>query len=207
MIEFNGVTFRFGDKLVIDQFTDYIKEGEHVAFVGESGAGKSTLLNSIVGLAIPAEGEIKVDGLPVTPEHIRKIRTMVGWLPQEVHLPYNTVLEMLQEPYKYKANKNRKFDRFEYEKAVQMLGLPSSILNEPLQKISGGERQRMLIISSLLQGRKILLMDEPTSALDHANSQRFIEYLSQLHDTTIVTVTHDTQLADSMDRKILLRRL
>lgn len=207
MIEFNGVTFRFGDKLVIDQFTDYIKEGEHVAFVGESGAGKSTLLNSIVGLAIPAEGEIKVDGLPVTPEHIRKIRTMVGWLPQEVHLPYDTVLEMLQEPYKYKANKNRKFDRFEYEKAVQMLGLPSSILNEPLQKISGGERQRMLIISSLLQGRKILLMDEPTSALDHANSQRFIEYLSQLHDTTIVTVTHDTQLADSMDRKILLRRL
>lgn len=207
MIEFNGVTFRFGDKLVIDQFTDYIKEGEHVAFVGESGAGKSTLLNSIVGLAIPAEGEIKVDGLPVTPEHIRKIRTMVGWLPQEVHLPYDTVLEMFQEPYKYKANKNRKFDRFEYEKAVQMLGLPSSILDEPLQKISGGERQRMLIISSLLQGRKILLMDEPTSALDHANSQRFIEYLSQLHDTTIVTVTHDTQLADSMDRKILLRRL
>lgn len=207
MIEFNNVSFRFGDKLVIDRFTETIKAGEHVAFVGESGAGKSTLLNSVVGLAIPSEGEIRVDGLAVTPEQIRKIRTMVGWLPQEVQLPYDTVLEMFEAPYKYKANRDKKFDRAKYEEAVQALGLPVTILEQPFQKISGGERQRMLITSALLQGRKILLMDEPTSALDHANSQRFIQYLGQLHDTTIVTVTHDTQLAESMDRQIILRRI
>lgn len=207
MIEFNNVCFRFGEKLVIDQFTETIKSGEHVALIGESGAGKSTLLNSIVGLAIPSSGEIKVDGWTVTPENIRKIRTIVGWLPQEVQLPYNTVIEMFEEPYRYKANKGKKFDRLEYEEAVQKLGLPISILYEHLTKISGGERQRMLIVSSLLQGRKILLMDEPTSALDHTNSQRLIDYLSQLHDTTIVAVTHDTQLAESMDRQIILHRI
>ncbi|MBR8702543.1 ABC transporter ATP-binding protein [Porphyromonas levii] len=207
MIEFSNATFRFGDKLVIDRFTDLIETGEHVAITGESGAGKSTLLNSIVGLAIPREGSIVVDGLAVVPEHIRKIRTLVGWLPQEVQLPYDTVLEMLQAPYKYKANRQQKFDRQRYEEAVERLGLPTTILGKPMQKISGGERQRMLIISALLQGRKILLMDEPTSALDHTNTQRFIEYLSQLHDTTIVTVTHDTQLAESMHRQITLNKL
>ena len=119
MIEFSNATFRFGDKLVIDRFTDLIETGEHVAITGESGAGKSTLLNSIVGLAIPREGSIVVDGLAVVPEHIRKIRTLVGWLPQEVQLPYDTVLEMLQAPYKYKANRQQKFDRQRYEEAVE----------------------------------------------------------------------------------------
>lgn len=50
-------------------------------------------------------------------------------------------------------------------------------------------------------------MDEPTSALDHINSQRLIQYLAQLHDTTVVTVTHDTQLAESMHRQIILHRV
>lgn len=207
MIEFSNVSFKFGEKLIIDRLSETIKTGEHVAFVGESGAGKSTLLNSIVGLAIPSEGEVSVNGLKVAPEHIQKIRTMIGWLPQEVILPYNTVLEMFEELYKYRANRNKKFNRHAYEEAVQKLGLPTSILDEPLQKISGGERQRMLIISALLQGRKILLMDEPTSALDHINSQRLIQYLAQLHDTTVVTVTHDTQLAESMHRQIILHRV
>lgn len=207
MIEIENVTFKFGDKLVIDRFSDTIKTGEHVAITGESGAGKSTLLNSIVGLAIPSEGKITVDGLTVSPKHIRKIRTIVGWIPQEVQLPYDTVLELIEEPYKYKSNKGRRMNRADYELAAQKLGLPPAILDKQLQKISGGERQRVLIISALLQGRKILLMDEPTSALDSVNSQRFIEYLDQLQDTTIVTVTHDMQLAQSMHRTITLNRL
>lgn len=59
---------------------------------------------------------------------------MIGWLPQEIILPYNTVLEMFEEPYKYRANRNKKFNRHAYEEAVQKLGLPTSILDEPLQK-------------------------------------------------------------------------
>lgn len=193
--------------MVIDHFSDFIKEGEHVALIGESGAGKSTLLNSIVGLAIPSSGTIKVGDLVVSPDNIKAIRAKVGWLPQEVQLPYDTVAEMLEAPYHFKANKGLTFVKQDYESAVQKLGLPASILNEPLHNISGGERQRMLITSALILGRKVLLMDEPTSALDSLNSQRLIEYLQQLHDTTILVVTHDMELARTMDRQIKLKRI
>lgn len=206
-IEIKEVTFEFSGKRVIDRLTAEVKVGEHVALVGESGAGKSTLLNSLVGLVRPVSGSLCVLGKEVIPENIREIRKRVGWLPQEVQLPYATVLEMLETPYHFKMNKDRKFDRKLYEQALVRMGLPSSIMDKALHKTSGGERQRLLIVSALLQGREILLMDEPTSALDHENRDRFIEYLRELKGTTILAITHDPDFAESMDRKIVMKRL
>lgn len=204
-ISFCDVSFSFGEKTIIKHFSDHVCGGEHVGIMGPSGAGKSTLLNSIIGLSVPTAGDVKVSGLAVTPENIQMIREHISWVPQNVELPYQTVDEMLRAPYELAVNKGKRFDRRTCIQYLERLGLDEFILEKSLTALSGGEKQRLLIISALMLGRQILLLDEPTSALDPNNSERLNVLLRALSETTILSVTHDEKFAASMDRIINLK--
>lgn len=203
-ISFCDVGFSFGEKKVIEHFSALIRRGEHVSIMGPSGIGKSTLMNSLIGLSIPMSGEIMVNGVAVIPENIQLIRETVSWVPQNVQLPYSTVREMLRSPYDLAVNRGAKFDSSQCLQFLEQLNLEASILEKSITSLSGGEKQRLLIISALMLERKILLLDEPTSALDSRNIVRLSGLLSSLGDTTILSVTHDEKFATSMDRIILL---
>ncbi|NCC18869.1 MAG: ABC transporter ATP-binding protein [Bacteroidia bacterium] len=205
-ILFTNVNFTFDHKQIITGFSEVIDSGEHICIVGESGSGKSTLLNSVVGLTFPESGEIKIADLDVNSANIKQIRSRVTWLPQNVNLPYNSVLEMLKVPYSFTVNKHLQFDKEKCVALFQQTGLDASLLDKELSTLSGGEKQRVSLVSALMLERKILLLDEPTSALDIANRDKLIDLLNSLTDTTILAITHDEAFAESMNRVITLKK-
>lgn len=204
---FDKVSFTYDGRKVVEDFTLGIGAGEHVCIMGESGAGKSTLLNSVVGLVTPSGGEIKVSGLPVNVANIQIIRSGTAWLPQDLDFPYQTAMEALLAPYGLKANRNLHFNRENCLSLFGKIGLDASVIDKELKSISGGERQRLMLVSALLLRKKILLMDEPTSALDGVTRDKFASFLKTLTDTTILAITHDEQFAATFDRTLTLNKI
>ena len=205
-ISFLDLSFCFDSKKIISNFSEIVNRGEHVCLMGESGSGKSTLLNSVVGLSVPTSGKILLGDLEVNAANLRQIRTRVAWLPQHLALPYASVEEMLKAPYEWIVNRHLHFDRERCLHLFRQLGLESSLLEKNLSKISGGERQRVALVSALMLDRKVLLLDEPSSALDLSSRDKLIDLLRNLRDTTVLSITHDEAWARSMDRTIVLRK-
>lgn len=206
MIKFKNIRFDYNGKTLIDDFSCEIERGEHIAIMGESGCGKSTLINSIVGLVAPDAGDIYIKEMGVKEENIDKIRLLTSWLPQEISLPYKSVIDLLKSPYTLKVNRSKSFNIEACIEIFNVLGLETSFLERDLVELSGGERQRVLIASTLLLDRELMLFDEPTSALDQFSTAKFASFLKDRYrDTTIVVVTHDEKLAKSFDRVITLK--
>lgn len=206
MIEFQKVSFSFDGKKIIEEFTEKISSGEHVCLMGESGAGKSTLLNSLMGLTVPSSGSIRVDGIPLSSHTIQSVRSKIAWVPQEIHLPYDSVRETVLAPFELKVNHAILLDEKRMFALFEELGLESSIYDRRMLEISGGERQRLMIALAVLLNKKILLLDEPTSAIDPQTREKMIAFLKAL-DVTLLSVTHDLQFAGSCHRTINISKL
>lgn len=204
MIVFKNVTFTYGDTKLFDQFNFRLEHGQHLCISGKSGAGKSTLLQMLLGFVAPLSGEILVNGLPVTPQHLQQIRSQLLWLPQDINLPFATVRELLESPYTLKVNRKHHFDEARTLELFARLGLDPALINHSLSQISGGQKQRIAFISGLLTGKKILLLDEPTAALDPQSTILMGEYLQSLTDTTILSISHDERFAAFFDRTLVL---
>ena len=206
MIEYQDVGFSFDGKKIIEHFSERIHPGEHVCLMGESGAGKSTLLNSLMGLTVPCSGQIVVDGVVVSPHTIQSIRSTIAWVPQEVHLPYEFVRETVSALYELKVNRGASLDENQMFMLFNELGLEHSLYNRRMNEISGGERQRLMLVLAVLLNKKILLLDEPTSAIDSQTRSRIIDFLQKL-DVTLLSVTHDMSFASSCHRVIRISKI
>ncbi|MGL4292154.1 MAG: ABC transporter ATP-binding protein [Bacteroidales bacterium] len=206
MIEFQNCCFAYDGKKIIENFTEFISSGEHVALMGESGAGKSTLLNSLMGLTVPSSGIIFVDGIELNHHHVHQVRSRIAWVPQEVHLPYGLVRETIQALFQLKVNQTIRLDEKRLCILLQELGLSPDVCNRRMQELSGGERQRLMIALALLLNKKILLLDEPTSAVDPQTRLKMMEFLNK-QEVTLLSVTHDLQFAQSCHRIIHISKL
>lgn len=206
-IKFEAVSFEFDGKRVVDSFDELVEGGEHLALMGESGAGKSTILNSVVGLTTPSSGRVLVAGMEVNALNISLVREVVAWIPQELTLPYGTVEEVLTAPYTFRVNKHLSYSKRSALALFERVGMDHSLYNKRLDMLSGGEKQRLILISALLLNKRILLLDEPTSALDPLSRDRLLSFLKSLEGTTLLAITHDAEFAASMDRVVELEKL
>ncbi len=202
MIHFNNTYFSYDGKPLISGFSVNIALGEKVVIYGPSGSGKSTLVHAILGFVQPEQGEIIVNNLPLSPNTINEIRQLTSWLPQDISLPYNTIREMILAPFEFKANQSRKPSDQEILAEFDKLALEHSLLHKAITEISGGQKQRILLLTTVLLRRPILLLDEPTSALDTQSVDLVIDYLRSLTDTTIIAISHDPKIINSLDTKI-----
>lgn len=202
MIRFNNTYFSYDGKPLISGFSVNIKRNEKVALYGPSGSGKSTLVHAILGFVQPEQGEITVNNLHISPTSINDIRLLTSWLPQDISLPCNTVRELIYSPFELKANKALKPTDHDILTKFDKLNLDHDLLNKEINEISGGQKQRILLITTVLLHKPILLLDEPTSALDAQSVDLVINYLKSLHDTTIIAISHDEKLINSLDTKI-----
>ena len=202
MIRFNNTYFSYDGKPLISGFSVNIAHGEKVAIYGPSGSGKSTLVHAILGFVQATQGEIMVNNLPLSPDTITEIRQLTSWLPQDISLPYNTVRDMVLAPFEFKANHSRKPSDQEILAEFDKLGLEHNLLEKGITEISGGQKQRILLLTTVLLRKPILLLDEPTSALDAQSVDLVINYLKSLTDTTIIAISHDQKLINSLDTKI-----
>lgn len=206
MIELTAITKRYGDKVIFDNFSMKVEEGEMIAVTGKSGCGKSTLLNIIGLLEKVDKGQVCIDGISnITPQGIiatRLIREEIGYLFQNFALvDEESVNYNLKLALKYvKGNKMHII-----EKALEEVGL-SGYGNKKIYQLSGGEQQRVALARIIVKPSKIILADEPTGSLDEQNRDIVLKMLRKMQQQgkTIVIVTHDNYIADKCDRVISL---
>ena len=206
LLEVKNVSKIYGDLHALKEVNFQVRKGEWVAIMGSSGSGKSTIMNIIGCMDKPSIGEVILDGQDITKESqnsLTKIRReKIGLIFQQFHLiPYLTALENVMVAQYYHSIP----DEQEALQALERVGLKDRAKHLPSQ-LSGGEQQRVCIARALINSPEIILADEPTGNLDEVNEKIVLEILKQLHKegSTIIVVTHDLEVGDVAERKIIL---
>ena len=206
LLEVKNVSKIYGDLHALKEVNFQVRKGEWVAIMGSSGSGKSTIMNIIGCMDKPTMGEVILDGQDITKESqtsLTKIRReKIGLIFQQFHLiPYLTALENVMVAQYYHSIP----DEQEALQALERVGLKDRAKHLPSQ-LSGGEQQRVCIARALINSPEIILADEPTGNLDEVNEKIVIEILKQLHKegATIIVVTHDLDVGNVAERKIIL---
>lgn len=189
-----------------------VNKGEFVAIIGSSGSGKSTFLNMIGGLDRPSAGKLYVDGKDLfklnEAEYVKYKQETVGFVWQNNArnlFPYLTALENVMLPMLFADKKDDRTERA--MKLLELVGM-SHRKDSKLNQLSGGEQQRIAIAIALANNPKLLLADEPTGSVDQKTSDQVLEVFRKLNKelgTTIVIVTHDVNLANKVNRVIMIR--
>ena len=202
MLTVSDVSLRFSDRKLFDDVNLNIEDGEFVCLLGPSGCGKTTLLRLIAGLDQPTSGEVIADG-----EVVKKPSGDRAVIFQQYSLfPWLTVLENVMFGLNLKKDRTKEENLKAAERYLESVGLIDFKDSYP-HELSGGMKQRVAIIRSLLNHSPILLMDEPFSALDMQNRHMLQEQLIGVwkrFKNTIVFVTHDVDEAIYLADKIVI---
>ena len=187
-----------------------IKKGDFVSIMGPSGSGKTTLLNVLGCLDKPTNGKVLLDGVDITnvPEKdLHKTRKhKIGFVFQTFNLmPWLNAVENVELPMEG-TGKTKDEMRKRAIQLLEMVGLSERKEHRP-QKLSAGEQQRVAIARALANNPAIVLADEVTGNLDGKTKLEIIKLLGKLNTeqgTTIIIVTHDSQVASMTDRMLFL---
>lgn len=185
-----------------------IQRGESLAIIGRSGAGKSTLLSLLAGLDTPTEGRILFDGQPLdTLDDAARAELrlqQISFIFQSFHLlPELDALDNVRLPLEIQCRADADDQARHW---LEQVGLGARLDHYPAQ-LSGGEQQRVAIARAFATEPKILFADEPTGNLDDDTGHQIIEQLFRLNadvGTTLVLITHDTDLAARCQRRLHL---
>lgn len=198
-----ALTFSYPDTGPVLKGVDLaVPAGTFLGIVGPNGVGKSTLLSLISGVLAPAAGTVELYGRPITGWKRGDIARTVAVVPQSESWSFpfrvSEVVLMGRTPYlKGPLALEGPEDIAAAKQALDAVGL-GDLACRPLDHLSGGERQMVLVARALAQEPDLLLLDEPTASLDLAHQQQIFRLLKQLNATrglTIVVVTHDLNLA------------
>lgn len=206
--------FKSYDSLQVLKGVDlHIKKGEIVSIVGASGAGKTTLLQILGTLDLPSkenETQLLINGMDIlklNDKEMSKFRNLnLGFIFQfHQLLPEFTALENVCIP-SFIANKDKKQTETEAKKLLDYLGLSHRINHKP-SELSGGEQQRVAVARSLINKPAIIFADEPSGNLDTVSAENLHQLFFKLRDEigqTFVIVTHNEDLANMADRKLIM---
>ncbi len=207
-IEVKKLRFCYGARPVIGDVSFTAEKGELLAVLGPNGVGKSTLFRCLLGFLKPVGGEILVDAQAISSYTRRELAGKLAYIPQS-HTPAfdHTVLDSVLMGMTAQLGVFDQPGQAQREKAMQMLralGI-EKLADRGCMKISGGERQLMLLARALVQDASMLIMDEPTANLDYGNSCRVMERVKRLGQDgyTIIFSTHDPNQAFSYATKVL----
>lgn len=199
MIEIKNLSAGYGSKTVLGGVNAKFETGKLTSIVGVNGCGKSTLLKSILGILPPSDGEILLDGVPLTEMSRNAIAKRVAYLSQGMAVPDMTVGQLVihgRFPYLSYPRRYSTADREIAREAMDAVGI-SELADSPLSSLSGGMRQNAYIAMALAQDTDHILLDEPTTYLDIRHQLELMKMLRKLSQCgkSIVTVMHDLPLA------------
>ena len=206
-IEFINVSFSHNNKLIIKGATFNISKNETVAIVGKSGSGKSTCVDLLYRLYNPSKGVIKLDGRDINQYKLEDYRLLFSIAPQETILYRDTILENIRS-----ANQTIKFDdinklceNYFVNEFSNKKSLATYKVGERGNNLSGGEKQRVALIRTLVNNAPILIFDESTSALDNSAKSKIIENIIRdfRHKTKII-ITHELYIVSKVEKVIFI---
>jgi len=219
-----GICHWFANRKVLDDVTLHAQRGSITGILGPNGSGKTTLLRVLLGILVPARGELQLGGVPYSSYRKEKDRPafarQVALVPQDVSVTFPfrvrevVLLGRLPHlpppgffPSPARLGLARPDDEARAEEAMAACDL-SALAERPLVTLSGGERRRVFLARALAQDASVLLLDEPTGALDVAQQLTLLGTLRRLAagGRTIVMVAHDLALVDGVCDQLLLLR-
>jgi ABC-type multidrug transport system ATPase subunit len=190
-IRLEKVTVRFGQETLFSDFSLLLPAHSHLLVKGDSGSGKSTLLKLILGFHSPDAGRILIGGELLTATSIWALRKKMAYVPQRLPAVAGTVKELLKHLHDFQANQGIPFDEERALEYFECFGLQAGQLQQAVRELSGGEQQRLSIVSALMLDRELLLLDEAVSAVDAARKSQVVDYLTGLKNKTLIIVSHD----------------
>ncbi len=215
MIKASNINKFYGDLQVLKNVSLQINKGEIVSIVGPSGAGKTTLLQILGTLDVLDKKANAASSLEINDTSIidlkdaglSKFRNLnLGFIFQfHQLLPEFTALENVCIPA-FIANKSKNEVEIEAKKLLEYLGLSHRINHKPTE-LSGGEQQRVAVARALINKPAVIFADEPSGNLDHASAENLHQLFFKLRDEfgqTFVIVTHNEDLANMADRKLVM---
>ncbi|MFE1599170.1 ABC transporter ATP-binding protein [Methylobacterium sp. ID0610] len=185
--------------------------GEVLALLGPNGGGKTTLLKTLLGLLAPLAGTVAVEGRPLAALPARARAKAMAYVPQSAGSAFaftaRAVVLMGRSAHTGLFSAPSRADHAAAEAALARLGVPH-LADRPITRISGGERQLVLIARALAQEPRLVILDEPTASLDFGNQGKVMREIARLRadGLGVVFTTHDpNQAARYADRALLLR--
>lgn len=196
IIRLENVGFQAGNHEILTNINFTVEEGQLITVTGPSGGGKSTLLKLIGLLNSPSSGTIQYRGKSIFEYEPTEYRKEVSYFFQNAVLFDDTVRDNLAFPAKIREIE---FDESRAIEGLNIVQLPSTYLDKPIQELSGGEKQRVALIRNLMYPPKVLLMDEVTSSLDKENRDIVVSFIRRLNEEEKVTVLWITHNQDEID--------
>lgn len=202
IVEVKNFKMMFDNKTVIKDLSFDVKKGEIFGFLGSNGSGKTTTIRALLGFYTPTGGELLIDGEKYNPEDSA---VTVGYLPEERGLyRKETVIDNMVYFGELRGLKNPREWSMRYLKRV---GLEDKF-NQKVEKLSGGQQQKIQLGITIMNDPKLLILDEPTKGFDPVNRRLLMNIIDELHKkgTAIIMITHYMDEVERLcDRALLLK--
>ncbi|CAH3473985.1 TPA: zinc ABC transporter ATP-binding protein ZnuC [Citrobacter freundii] len=189
LVSLENVSVSYGQRRVLSDVSLELRPGKILTLLGPNGAGKSTLVRVVLGLVAADEGVIKRNG-----------QLRIGYVPQKLYL--DTTLPLTVSRFMRLRPGTKKEDILPALKRVQA----GHLMNSPMQKLSGGETQRVLLARALLNKPQLLVLDEPTQGVDVNGQVALYDLIDQLRrelDCAVLMVSHDLHLVMAKTDEVL----
>lgn len=204
-VEIKNITKRFNDKLVLDNISFNIKQGEVFGLLGPNGAGKSTLINIMIGLLKSDNGDVMIGGYSIKKEPI-KVKEQIGVVPQEIALFEALNAKENLEYWGGLYGLRGTLLKERIEEAVTIAGLADH-LKKKIKSYSGGMKRRLNIAAAMMHHPEILIMDEPTVGVDPQSRNHIFQVVKDMnknYNTTIIYTSHYMEEVEQLCSNIFI---
>jgi iron complex transport system ATP-binding protein len=211
-IRMEGVTKSFGAGVALQGVGFTVRRGECLGILGPNGSGKSTLLRVMSGVEAPGAGTVEIEGQPVASYGRKALARRLAVLQQDALPPVGftvrDVVEMGRYPYQSWLGDDEPEAEALIDGIMKRLGL-EALAGRSVEKLSGGEKQRVALAKVMAQQPRLLLLDEPTTYLDIGYQLQMMDYIKSWQreaGLTVVAVLHDVNLAAQYCDRLLVMR-
>ena len=206
MLECRNLSLRLNEQTIISRLNFRISSGEKILLKGPSGPGKTSILHLIMGFIPPTDGELIWKLADYNKLNISTIRRDIAWVPQNFsHLGSDSALTHIDNIFNYQINKASRPDLNYIRSIAELLDLTPEHLKKKFSQLSGGEAQRIAILTAILLNRELTLMDEPTSALDYRTADKAMNLI--INSTkALICISHSSDFDKYFNRIINLSK-